>query len=341
MLEKMTYNKLCSHFSLGSPLSTPTPLLGGRIHQQWKIQTQKGMFVIKALNKMITSREGVLAQYRLTEKITQVFSSHITLVNALLVNDDPLFQLKNTVYMVFPYINANTLKPHELTYQHSMKISQVLATLHNVSVPFNISREVETYNLKADIQRIEKNLKNIAPNIAQQLTELLPAINEQANRYHQNIDFYKSDLVVSHRDLDLKNVIWDNNHQPIIIDWESAGLINQHFDLISTAIYWSIDDDYTVDTKLFSKFIAHYGALTSISLNKSACQLAITGLLVSWINWLTFNLIRLQENSIESLDYQTAMTEQAISFKALPHMIAQTPSLLKIMHNTHLKDSLR
>ena len=44
--------------------------------------------------------------------------------------------------------------------------------------------------------------------------------------------------VISHRDLDPKNVMWNYN-KPVLIDWESAGYINPMQDLIETAIYWS------------------------------------------------------------------------------------------------------
>ncbi|MFS1511599.1 phosphotransferase [Chengkuizengella sp. SCS-71B] len=57
-----------------------------------------------------------------------------------------------------------------------------------------------------------------------------------------------SNTVISHRDLDSKNVMW-NQDNPVLIDWESAGYINPMQDLIETAIYWSENEIGSIDKK--------------------------------------------------------------------------------------------
>lgn len=46
--------------------------------------------------------------------------------------------------------------------------------------------------------------------------------NDQANKSAKQL---ASHMVISHRDLDSKNVMW-SEEKPIIIDWESAGYTN-------------------------------------------------------------------------------------------------------------------
>ena len=43
--------------------------------------------------------------------------------------------------------------------------------------------------------------------------------------------------VISHRDLDPKNVMWKND-APYIIDWEAAGYVNPFQELIEVLNYW-------------------------------------------------------------------------------------------------------
>lgn len=57
-------------------------------------------------------------------------------------------------------------------------------------------------------------------------------------------------MVISHRDLDSKNVMW-NQYNPVLIDWESAGYINPMQDLIETAIYWSKNEKGVIDKQRF------------------------------------------------------------------------------------------
>ena len=45
--------------------------------------------------------------------------------------------------------------------------------------------------------------------------------------------------IPSHRDLNSHNVIWDVEHQPHMIDWEWAGLIEPDFDAFHTALMWA------------------------------------------------------------------------------------------------------
>lgn len=46
--------------------------------------------------------------------------------------------------------------------------------------------------------------------------------------------------VISHRDLDPKNVMWDGMN-PYLIDWEAAGPVNPYQEFLEVALYW-VDD---------------------------------------------------------------------------------------------------
>jgi aminoglycoside phosphotransferase (APT) family kinase protein len=67
-----------------------------------------------------------------------------------------------------------------------------------------------------------------------------------------------SDSVISHGDLEPKNVMWCGD-EPIIIDWEAAGFISSMHDLVETALYWSVNNDGKPDKNKFTAFVAGYG----------------------------------------------------------------------------------
>ena len=66
-----------------------------------------------------------------------------------------------------------------------------------------------------------------------------------------------NNLVVSHRDLDLPNILWDANNNPTIIDWESSGVVNPCEELLETAWDWSGGQNY-FDPEKFSCFLNTY-----------------------------------------------------------------------------------
>ena len=64
------------------------------------------------------------------------------------------------------------------------------------------------------------------------IKEIKELINDIKNRFSEldkesikNMEYIKNNLVMSHRDLDLPNILWDKDDEPFIIDWETSGLV--------------------------------------------------------------------------------------------------------------------
>jgi len=91
-----------------------------------------------------------------------------------------------------------------------------------------------------------------------------------------------SESIISHRNLDYRNVIW-NGYTPYIIDWEESWLVNPFYDYAHTAILWAKDKNLDVYKDKFFAFSNSYK-----NKNKLAPK-----------NWKTV----LQTNYIEPLDW--------------------------------------
>ena len=63
--------------------------------------------------------------------------------------------------------------------------------------------------------------------------------------------------VISHRDLDPKNVMWKND-APYIIDWEAAGYVNPYQELIEVLNYWISDEMGKYDKAKFDALMQAY-----------------------------------------------------------------------------------
>ena len=110
------------------------------------------------------------------------------------------------------------------------------------------------------------------------------------------MEYFKNKLVISHRDLDLRNILWDKNDEPVIIDWESCGLINPTSETIDTAWYWAGGKDY-FDKIKYKSFLDTYveqgGKLEDYDKSFKAVY-------KPRFNWLEFNLKRI--TIFDSLD---------------------------------------
>lgn len=96
-------------------------------------------------------------------------------------------------------------------------------------------------------------------------------------------------MVISHRDIDPKNVMW-NHDRPIIIDWESANYINPIQDLTETAIYWSEGEKGSIDKERFLTFVGSYKK-RFVSL-KADWKMALINGFSGKLGWLEYSLKR-------------------------------------------------
>ena len=73
----------------------------------------------------------------------------------------------------------------------------------------------------------------------------------------ENAAKLKSNQIISHRDLDPKNIMWKNN-VPYIIDWEAAGYINPYEELIQVLNYWIVDENQNYNKEKFDALMNAY-----------------------------------------------------------------------------------
>ena len=57
-------------------------------------------------------------------------------------------------------------------------------------------------------------------------------------RVHERLNASNINQAICHSDMDPKNVMWHDNN-PIIIDWECAGIANPDRELLEDALCWS------------------------------------------------------------------------------------------------------
>jgi len=96
--------------------------------------------------------------------------------------------------------------------------------------------------------------------------------------------------VISHGDLDHKNILWDEAGEPLLIDWESARRLNPTYELLLEALDWGgITANF--DARPFTTILRAYvdaGGLIDEDMIPAAAD-AIQG---AWVNWLLYNVGR-------------------------------------------------
>ena len=287
---KLEFKDLCQTSQLGELLNVPESISGGLLHRMYAVETTKGKYAIKLLNPQIILRPTAMRNYINSEKIANFLSNNIPTLPAKKINGDVLQKVDNHFYLVFDWMEGESLKPYEINNIHCEKIGTILAEIHKadfseLSITNDGFDNGQSTNWNYYLQKGKENSSEWVKLLLENLDNL-SNWNSKAICASESLS---SNMVISHRDLDSKNVMW-NQYNPVLIDWESAGYIHPMQDLIETAIYWSENEKGDIDKPRFFSFISgykkRYGEL------QADWRIVLANGFSGKLGWLEYNLKR-------------------------------------------------
>lgn len=286
----LQFEKLCNVLQLGEIVGMPEAISGGLLHRIYAIETTQGRYAIKALNPQIMLRPVAMQNFIKSERIANIAVNNTSALPAKKFNDTFMQEIDNQFYLVFDWVDGKSLKPNEINIVHCEKIGAILADIHmtdfsELGIINDWSDNARLTDWNYYLQKGQEN-NTVWVNLLLENIDKLYDWNAQANK---SARLLTSDMVISHRDLDPKNVMW-NQDNPIIIDWESAGYINPMQDLTETAIYWSENEIGSIDKERFLAFIGgykrRYGTL------QANWRMALVNGFLGKLGWLEYSLKR-------------------------------------------------
>lgn len=257
--------KLCRGQGLGELLATPAPVSGGYLHKMLRVETARGIFAIKALNPDIMMRPEALENMRRGERINDelgIMNDELNVCASL----SGVVECDGGYFIVYPWVEGRSVFAPEITVEHCRIMGDVLGRIHRaeVRVP-GVEPEMDLRQL-FDWSLVEDDRVATWDAAALEGLRRLRAVQ-----------------VISHRDLDPKNVLWQGM-QPCIIDWEAAGYVNPWQELIELLNYWADDEEKA------RAMIAAYGA--HMALHEADWDAALAAGMDGMLGWLHYNLRR-------------------------------------------------
>lgn len=281
----LDFRSLCEELSL-TLLSEPKSLTGGLLHRMFRLETDKGVFAAKALNPEITARPEAAGNYRSAESIARTAeAAGLPALPALQINGDIFVKTAGQVWMLFPWAEGKALADDQITPAHCLKIGRLLRQLHGLTPPTSSEASEPMEDNWADFLAQSKAQQ---ASWAPALEKMLPALSAQTAAVNAAAPILSRKAVLSHRDLDPKNVLWQQE-SPLLIDWEAAGPVNPLQELLDDALYWS---DNGRDTKRFAAMLAGYSEAGKPDTSAAECRAAADGLPEGRLGWLQYNLRR-------------------------------------------------
>ena len=324
----LQFEKLCSVLELGEIVSVPKPISGGLLHKMYAIETTQGKYAIKALNPQIMLRPTAMQHFITSEQVVNIASNNIPALPAKRFNDIFMQEIDKQFYLVFDWVEGKSLKANEINIVHCEKIGAILADIHMTD--FSKHGIINDWSDNAEITDwnyyLQKGQENNAVWVPL-LLEIIDKLYQWNDKANKSANQLAGNMAISHRDLDAKNVMW-NEDNPIIIDWESAGYTNPMQELTETAIYWSENEIGTIDKERFFAFIAgykkRYGKL------QANWTMVLENGFLGKLGWLEYSLKRSLWIECTEAEEQQLGTEQVIAtIKAIRGYADMIPKLEK------------
>ncbi|HFL2713454.1 TPA: aminoglycoside phosphotransferase family protein [Legionella pneumophila] len=292
-MNKKQLETICKRLNIKQVRELPKRVYGGLLHKMWYLESNGSQFAVKQLNDRIQLTEEVRLQYELTEEIAFQFSQHdIPAIHAIKTENNYLMFAEDEAFLVYPWVEAKALDKDAISEMHAIKIATILAKIHriNLDVPELDSQEFDIHPNEKIISLIDQSVsQNLV--FKEQLKNDQLVITEINELYQKAIPILQSTSVVSHGDLDQKNVLWDESASPFLIDWESAQKLNPTYEMVNCALDWSGITTPLFNKSLFINLLKTY-ASSGIAINKDHLKAAFYGVLGNWINWLVYNIER-------------------------------------------------
>ena len=242
---------------LGSLLKSPQKIEGALLNKMFKVSSTKGDFAFKLINPEVIKRKDGIKNILFTEKVSNIAKLNgIKCLPAKEINGDLIHSINNNYFLIFDWFEGKPITEEELTEDKIKKISKELCLLHKIDFSSiqnqcDISYELDEINFDFYLSKIKnENIYNVVKEIKNKFYEL----DKESIRC---LKILKNKQVISHRDLDLPNILWNKENSPVIIDWETSGWVNPTMEVIDTAWNWAGGKDYFNKNK-FKLFLDTY-----------------------------------------------------------------------------------
>ena len=306
---------------------------GGLSHRMYKVTTDKGVYAIKELNQGVMKKKEAYSNFVFSEKVVEISRRNkIPAVGALKINNKIITKIDNDYFMIFKWLEGKILKAEEITEKHCETIGEILSQIHNTD--FSEIEDEERKNLDLEefewnkyIKLAEKQNKAYT-GILKQNMDLVYKLNKDSSKA---LKYARNNLIISHTDLDRKNVIWQED-KPFVIDWEASGYINPTIELIQVAWYWSGGDIEKIQYNKFEKVINTYRKYYKGDIDQNV-DILIYADNYAGLAWLDYNLRRSLciENNYEKDVIELAENEVIQSIKELIYNVSQFKKMLEIL----------
>lgn len=313
----MDINKLMPALGLGNVVKDLVSVSGGLLHKMYHVTTSAGEYGVKVLNPNIMQRPHALQNTIDSEKIAKAFEGLIPLIASLEIGGQQIQYMDGAYCLVFPWMDGMSVFYGEITTKHCAAVGSILGKMQRRNlqmdgmVPEESSFQMFPWGEMLEIIFEKMPEMRRCYKRPKQLWEYgMPSQDTMDNDNKKWVSAYQDALqdieywnrkaceageylsqiqVISHRDLDPKNVMWKDD-MPYVIDWEAAGYVNPFQEFLEVVNAWTDDGKGNLVKEKFDVLFAAYRRYMDIK--DVQWDAVLNGSSIGMLGWLEYNLKR-------------------------------------------------
>lgn len=229
---------LLQKMRLGTLAAPPDILTGGLMHRIYAVKTSIGNYAVKHLNPGVMKRPEAAGNIRLSEAIAERLSGTVPAVAALRFNGSQLIFHAENWFLIFPFCDGSPLFGNSLTEYHTGQVGELLGKIHSLNLQPDPDTSFLPFSCPViDWERLVLDGRSRNMPWCGELDERKEALECWNRLAADAVEQLSAETLLSHRDLDPKNILW-SGERPQIIDWEAAGPVNPDLEFLEALIHW-------------------------------------------------------------------------------------------------------
>ena len=223
---------------LGRVVEPPKALTGGLLHRVFRVDTDRGAYAVKLIDPEVAGRPGAIDNIENSEGAAAALAGVVPAVAAIAFDGRRVRGIDGRWAVVYPWAEGASVFPPDITPAHCAAVGHTLGRMHaaNVRAP-GIAPEAARM---PEIDWPGLLMKAPAARWRTRIESALPDLMRWSDAARVAEGRLSDPPVLSHRDLDPKNVLWQGL-SPRLIDWEAAGYVNPQRELLEVLLYWADD----------------------------------------------------------------------------------------------------
>ncbi len=287
--DRQFFEAVCRCFDLGTLGATPVTVEGGLSNRLFRVTTNQGEYAVK---RMVANAEAPSFKRNVEESFAVdrlALAASIAMPGPIPVpgSDEALGRITDRGepcwVRVHRWVSAKRVKAEEIEPGDLAQVGGILAALHRLPLS---SREVPAPHVPSAPERNWRAALSSHAG-APALIDTIEVLEDTVRRGYLTDT---SRRVLSHRDLDAKNLLRRADGTLVLIDWDAAGSVNPQWDAIGVALDWSGIWHGAVSREAFEAILDAYtiagGTLEPVT------PASFAGWAEGMLHWLWFNLER-------------------------------------------------